>query len=278
MNKNCAGYFRLLRHRQVRAKKQYIHQLFETLKRMGSKYWINFFAFCFLTACHKSGFRLFSAKTFLLGLNGKIYDIRIGKGEFEFLYETNIRRVYESVPGFAPDPDDVAVDVGANIGTASIHWSRTLTEGAIFAIEPHPDTFRRLVKNIRLNHADRVIKPFHAALGRKKGMLPLFITDAGTMAIKAPSAKYGGNKIEVPCLTLDSFVKMQKIRQIDLLKIDVEGFESDVLQGASRSLQATRKIVLEYHSAALKDRCAVLLADAGFDLTIKENLIFGHKS
>jgi FkbM family methyltransferase len=236
-----------------------------------------FAAFCALTLFNSLHRSLFRDTPFLLEINGKRFELRIGKGEFDFLYETNVKRVYEPTDDFIPGPFHVAVDIGANFGSAAIQWHRKITHGVIYAFEPHPDTFRRLLRHVELNRAGKVIRPFCTALGAKDGVLSLFLSEDGSMAMKTRSATYGGNEVRVPCRSLDSFAGKQHIDHIDLLKIDVEGFESDVLVGASRMLGNTDRVALEHHSPALKERCATILSDAGFDLFTRDSLIFGRK-
>ncbi|MGD8366439.1 MAG: FkbM family methyltransferase [Desulfobacterales bacterium] len=254
-----------------------LYRLAGTVKTIQFDSLPRFAVFCVLTACNTLHRSLFQEKPFLLVINGKRFELRVGKGEYDFLYETNVKRVYEPSDDFVPGPADVAVDVGANFGSASIQWHRKITRGVIYAIEPHPDTFQRLLRHIELNRAEKVVKPFCTALGAKDGMLSLFLSEAGTMAMKTRSATYGGSQMRVPCLTLDSFAETQNVDHIDLIKIDVEGFESDVLRGAAQMLENTRRVVLEYHSPALKERCSNMLSNAGFDLFAEGSLIFARK-
>ena len=254
-----------------------IIRMLKTAKAIRSAELPRFLAFCSLTLWNKVRPGPAQGRPFIVAVNGRYFQLRAGKGEFDFLYETGIARVYEGVDGFSPGPADVAIDVGANFGGASLQWHRTVSRGTIYAIEPHPDTFRRLQRNIQLNHAGNIVKPVNLAIGAKEGLLPLYITEAGSMALKGPAGRHGGRRIDVPCLTLDAFAEQHDIDHIDLLKIDVEGFEHDVLQGAVQSLGKTNRIVLEYHSEVLKAQCAEVLSEAGFQLTTKDNLMFGSK-
>jgi FkbM family methyltransferase len=250
----------------------------ETAKSLSAPNRVRLLAFCLFSALEKLSAKRIVFPPVRIAHGGKRFEIRIGQGEFTSFFETNIRCVYQGLPAFAPGPSDTAIDVGANFGSASLQWSRTLTAGAIHAVEPHPTTYRRLVRHIRINGAGRTIRPYNVAFGSRDGMLPLFVTEAGSMAMKARSARYGGCRIEVPCLTLDSFVKKEQIDRIDLIKIDVEGFESDVLLGAAGALDMASRIVLEYHSASLRVQCEKLLTDAGFHLTVKAPLLFGQRN
>jgi hypothetical protein len=70
--------------------------------------------------------------------------------------------------------------------------------------------------------------------------------------------------------TVDQIVRALKINRIDLFKIDVEGFELDVLKGAYETLARVDRLVLEYHSNDLARRTAELLTSRGFSIALDE--------
>jgi FkbM family methyltransferase len=150
---------------------------------------------------------------------------------------------------------DLAVDAGANIGyTASILGVRVGPKGTVICFEPHPDIFESLKENVELWRKDDRCGSFElhqAALGKEKGkgrlhMNDLFLTNRGTSWI-ADQAKDSKNVrvIEVPLLSLDQVLNGSAT--IGVMKMDVQGQELNVLQGASGFLKrhAVRDIVLE---------------------------------
>lgn len=130
------------------------------------------------------------------------------------------------------------VDVGANVGDYSklvleLHPSVTL-----YAFEPHPQTFTRLVSNIPAHEARH---PINAAVGSKDGEFILYDYKSNDGSAHASVYKeviediHHGQAIahRVPMVRLDDFLKERGVVKIDLLKIDTEGNELDVLRGSS---------------------------------------------
>ena len=206
---------------------------------------------------------------------GTSYEVTPGHGELDIIYHTNILNEYMQFPEFTPPEDALCIDVGANIGSTSLAWARTARAGKIFAFEPHPDTYRRLLRNTALNKATQIIFPLPIAIGVRDGNGRLFISNEGTMAMRPGIYKWQGTEISSPLMTLDTFVKMERITSIDILKIDIEGFELEALLGASETLEITQRIVLEYHSAELREQCRRLLSDHGFQVNERAPLLFG---
>lgn len=212
-------------------------------------------------------------------LNFQVFDISYqispGLGELDIIYHTNVLKQYMQIPEFIPSKDAICIDVGANIGSTALAWTRAARVEKIFAFEPHPETYRRLMRNIKLNGASQIILPRQMALGAKEGEIMLFISEEGTMAMKPGSYKWQGREISCPLMALDTFIKIEHISSIDILKIDIEGYEVEALLGAAKALEITRRIVLEYHSSELREQCWKLLLDHGFQIIERAPLLFG---
>jgi FkbM family methyltransferase len=207
-----------------------------------------------------------------------VYGINIGKGELNTIYYTNILRNYMTVDGFVPLSNAVCVDVGANIGSTALAWAKTINGGKIFAFEPHPEAFNSLMENIRLNKTEKTILPRQIAIGAIDGNMNLYVSDFGTMAMQHNHYNWDCKRITVPLMSIDTFVKKEKIASIDILKIDIEGFEAEALMGAVESLNKTKRVVLEYHSSELRKKCIEILDQFGFNILEKDSLIFGLKN
>lgn len=136
-----------------------------------------------------------------------------------------------------------AVDVGANVGIYSLPLARQLEPGGfVIAVEPHPGTFAHLVHHIELNQETRV-RPAACALGRQPGIANLFDgRDAGKRSMMRHSADQSSVQVEVK--TVDQLMKEQALPRVDLLKIDVEGYEPEVLLGASETLARDRPTIV----------------------------------
>jgi FkbM family methyltransferase len=139
------------------------------------------------------------------------------------------------------EPGDLFLDVGANVGCYAI-WAGEL--GAeVIAMEPADDTFSLLVENVALNSYP--IKTVHAAAGEACGMAR-FTSGRDTVNCLDPAGS-----VETRMLTLDSIIGN---RVVAGMKVDVEGFEIEVLRGCERALseQRIRLIQLEWNAASWK--------------------------
>jgi FkbM family methyltransferase len=205
------------------------------------------------------------------------YDVTIGNGELDIIYHTNILEEYMPFKEFIPSPEAVCIDIGANIGSTSLAWTKTLRTGRIYAIEPHPETYKTLVRNIQLNGAIGRILPYQFAMGSEDGEISLFISDEGSMAMRPGSYKWHGREISIPSRNADSFIEEEGIKYIDILKMDIEGYELEALRGAREVLKITKRIVLEYHSYELYKGCLEVLEQSGFMVLQRGSLLFGIK-
>jgi len=132
---------------------------------------------------------------------------------------------------------DCFVDIGANIGLMSIIAAQKVGfHGRVISIEPNPSTAEILHRNITYNHVKN-IEVIPMALGSKPGKALIFpnwhINRGGASLIRKGDGEAG---IEVEVSTLDSLLNKLNNKP-KMLKIDVEGFELEVLRGASKCLQ-----------------------------------------
>lgn len=139
----------------------------------------------------------------------------------------------------------IVLDVGANVGNYSKYILSSNIDCFVFAFEPHPATFKKLVENVTFNN----FKAFNVGVGNENGILELYDYDTKDGSSHASLYRdvikdlHKGNPIShsVEIITLDEFVNSQNIQVIDLLKIDTEGNEFNVLLGC-KDLLKSRKI------------------------------------
>jgi FkbM family methyltransferase len=125
-------------------------------------------------------------------------------------------------------PGSAVIDAGAYIGTHSLAMAKlTGPRGRVYAFEPQKKVFRELVFNLIENHAQNVT-PLRFALGENNRIVEMEKPKNGLEAIVRVGQ--GGDQAELR--TLDSF----KLRNISFIKIDVEGYEDHVLEGARQTL------------------------------------------
>ena len=138
-------------------------------------------------------------------------------------------------------PGMTFVDVGANIGYYTLLGAQSVGSGGrILAIEPGPYAYRRLQETVERNRLEQVTT-LPIAVGAEAGRLPLYIPpeNSGNYSpTMLPSE--GGTPVETEVRTLDDLLEEHGVERVDLLKLDVEGFEPAVLRGARRALAEGR--------------------------------------
>lgn len=148
---------------------------------------------------------------------------------------------------------DVVYDVGANKGDYALATARNRPT-TVFAFEPNPLVFEQLVKNLRLNATDNVVAK-NVGVSDDIGQLDFYVSSEPTMgSFHRSHATEGGAEvtdvITVDVITIDSFVEDH--RPPDHLKIDVEGHEMAVLEGARETIRNHRPtIYLEVHDETI---------------------------
>jgi FkbM family methyltransferase len=161
------------------------------------------------------------------------------------------------VPGFLPDKDDVVIDVGANMGDSALWWWKNFGSKVI-AFEPLPYVYRILEENVKINGAD--VETHNIAIG--DGNQIKGDTDGNMFSIN-------GNKI-IETKRLDDF----NFENVNLLKIDVEGFECEVLKGSLKTINKFKpRIIIETHSKKLRSICHSILSSQGYELRVEGRTI-----
>jgi len=128
--------------------------------------------------------------------------------------------------------DDIFVDVGANIGAYTILAGGVIGAHCI-SIEPIPEAFQHLIENINLNQIWNVVNPINMGISHAEGILK-FSSDKDTMNHVIAEDEFSSRSIvEVKVVSLDNIIGTSNPR---LIKIDVEGFETNVIAGASITL------------------------------------------
>jgi FkbM family methyltransferase len=168
-------------------------------------------------------------------------------------------------------PGDVLYDVGAHIGFFSIIAARLVGRGGkVFAFEAAPENVTALEQNVRKNELCQIeINP--VAVWCKCGKLNFGRPYAGALAgavfeLGAQGSPPTSNlQIEVPATTLDRF--LEKHQPPRLIKIDVEGAEAEVLEGAKRLFEQYRPVLIcEVHHQRAAMSVQKWLAQTGYEL------------
>jgi FkbM family methyltransferase len=146
-------------------------------------------------------------------------------------------------------PGDLFVDIGANIGSYTLLASAT--QARVICFEPVPDTFEALLDNIHLNRLTHRVDARNQAVGREAGDLEMIADQDTTNQALVPGSRYAGKSLRVPMVTLDAALQGAIPK---LIKIDVEGFETEVIAGAARTLAASglRALILELNGSGAR--------------------------
>ncbi len=142
-------------------------------------------------------------------------------------------------------PGDTCIDVGANIGIYALSMSVAAgAKGDVHAFEPVRKTFRILSENIHHNNVQNVVLN-NTAVGNTIGKAEFFVTfQSGLAGFGNTGRGTVIEKEEVDVITLDAYVEKRGIKKVSLIKIDVEGFEWDVLKGGEKLLAAMPALVV----------------------------------
>lgn len=154
-------------------------------------------------------------------------------------------------------------DVGANAGFYTVAFARLVGDsGRVFAFEPFAENADNILRHIELNNLSNTIL-VQAALSGEEGLA------AFEPGIQNASGRLVENDTRylVPTMSVDSFLEHNSSARPDLMKIDVEGAEADLLEGARHYLRdASPVVVLALHGEDVSVRCFRLLEQLGYSL------------
>jgi FkbM family methyltransferase len=154
--------------------------------------------------------------------------------------------------GFVTDVR-IIVDIGANVGAASLFFAINFPTADILAFEPSPDTYKLLSENLA---AFPKIQTYELGLSDRDCEVPLFLgkEDAVTNSI-GRSYLNSSESVSVNLKDARSFLTGRGVDRIDILKIDTEGCELPILRSLIGLIPQTKVIYLEYHDE--EDRLAI---------------------
>jgi FkbM family methyltransferase len=170
---------------------------------------------------------------------------------------------------------DVALDIGANIGLQSLRMSRYIgASGKVYAFEPLTHLQGKFRKNCQLNHATN-IQLIPVALSDKEGSFNYLVNEnewnQGTFSLG--KQENGHTSCIVDVKIGDELEEIKYLNRLDLIKIDVEGFEFPVIKGLIHTLHKFKpRIIFEYDINYWKanhhsvQECVKLLTESGYTL------------
>lgn len=163
-------------------------------------------------------------------------------------------------------PEDTFVDIGANVGSYTLLASAAVG-ASTFAYEPIPGTFNKLIDNVRLNRIEDRVQAFNIGLAQQGGSIR-FTSDLNTVNHAVANGELSAGSVEVQVRTLDDTLAG---RGAHIIKIDVEGYETPVLEGARETIRNSmlRAVIMELNGSGQRygfdeSRLLAILLDAGF--------------
>lgn len=190
--------------------------------------------------------------------NGIIFYLDISDYQQYLIYFNLNENSSKPVLNFIPNKSGAILDIGANIGQTSL-WIAQKFEHFnsvnIHAFEPFPETFKTLEKNIKANHYKN-IKLHNVALGSSNAEIMMVQdceTNSGGFRVFSDNHDVNRTKKNVRQITLDQF--KDEIKDVFFMKIDVEGYEMEVLKGAECFLKTYKPILfIELNDFNLKQQ------------------------
>jgi FkbM family methyltransferase len=187
------------------------------------------------------------------GLTGNIY---AGLHEFtEMGYLLHVLR-----------DEDFFVDVGANVGSYTILACAAVGARGL-AIEPVPNTYARLVENVRINHLEDRVTCLNVGVGKEPGYVS-FTSGMDTSNHVVASSEESNDAIRVEIRTLDDALRTQSAT---VMKMDIEGYETPALEGAQETLRnpALHSVIMELNGSGTRygydeTRLIEMMIDHGF--------------
>ena len=180
--------------------------------------------------------------------------------------ELFVTEVYREVSDHVQDCRTI-VDLGANIGLASLYFADQYPSARIVALEPFPDNYLMLQHNLKQLIRQGRAKTVQAAISHSEGEIRMGMPEGSEFSQAAISR---GGAVPVQGITMEKLIAQQSLEQIDLLKVDIEGSEIDLFQGPSEWLARVRAIAIEFHGGSREE--------SGFDALMRRHGFRMHSS
>jgi len=181
-------------------------------------------------------------------------------------------RVYDQF--YTIKNNDMIVDVGAHVGVFTLRAARKARKGLVLAIEPHPYNYWLLKCNMMVNKLTN-IKALELALWSSNGTTRLYLEDSDILRFQ------GKEYLEVKTRTLDTVVRELGINRVDFIKLDTEGAELEILQGAEETLRRNDPFlsIAAYHTPTEVQEISKYLWRVGYRIFVyKSSYIYAFKS
>src|SRR6266567_433264 len=173
---------------------------------------------------------------------------------FNVFERSELRQALKLIP-----MSGTCLDIGANNGVFALQFARKVgANGLVHAFEADPYVYSRLLVNTQLNNFESVLKCHQLAVSNVNGPVTFYKsgrhhTGWGSLEKFTDIAEQTAT---VQSITLDDFLARERIRRVDFLKVDIEAYEPELLEGARDSLQnqVFRYVLIEFKGIRLAER------------------------
>lgn len=189
--------------------------------------------------------------------NGLKFYFRPRKNDLDVIHEIYFNNIYDlALDGLNPE-SSVVIDIGGHIGTFSLLVSRFSKK--VYVYEPEWENLSILRKNVQINKVKN-IKSFHLGITSKSQKRALYVSSTNSSCsslfegvLKNESKNISESQL-VTCVSLKNEILKNKIKEIDLIKIDCEGAEFEILMSLPANVYSiTKRIIFEYHDWSQND-------------------------
>jgi FkbM family methyltransferase len=157
------------------------------------------------------------------------------------------------------------LDLGANCGYATLLFAARYPNARIAAVEPHADNLAALRSNLELNGVQAVV--FEGAATREDGAVTLFVRESLSHGLVVRERTGHGGELTVRGFSIPTLLNQLEWDHIDLLKIDIEGYERVLFAGHPPWLRRVTRIIGEYHDSYRLSEVSSDLCPLGFAVT-----------
>lgn len=199
--------------------------------------------------------------------NGVVLSLDISDYLAHYLYfgfkDSSHQKLYSLVK-----ENDLVLDIGTNFGTTILQFAKIIgKDGLAYGFEPDPTNFSICQNNIKLNKFSN-IQVENLGVGSKNDTLLLVVDSEYNRGMNKISFENNGKEsFLVKIICIDDWIENNNITQVNLIKIDVEGFEMEVLKGAEKTLRTFKPLLfieldnnnLKLHNSSAKELVEYLM-------------------
>ena len=180
--------------------------------------------------------------------------LRLGNSDVMVLEEIFSRAEYEPVRNWDIPPDSRIIDLGANIGLASLFFASLFPQSHLMAIEPDEANCLLMRRNCRRLIREGRVTIHRAFAAKEDGVAGLDSGLAGTSKARqswafSKSDKVDAQHVAVPCMSIPTLLRTSGYDEVDLLKCDIEGSERELFANCAGWIGKIRHLIVETHNS-----------------------------